>query len=217
MNGKMPHWNRRAHFSSSGFWEVVELPEIVDTCCLMLSLGRVRLFANPWTVAHQAPLSIGFSRKEYWSGLPFPSPGECSNPGIKPMSPALAGRFLITEPPGNLCLTSPCQKLRVKPIEDVEFPVDSWGPSENLVTNLDVLQGIDDWFREPVFLPSCYDAPNNTRIHLQLLLGVGPGVLKILQEALIQNRLHTRKGNESHPVDPWNFPQIKKRKRQSFA
>ena len=87
-----------------------------------------------------------------------------------------------------------------------------WRPSENLVTNLNVLQSIDDWFREPVFLPSCYDAPNNTRIHLQLLLGDGPGDLKIFQEALIQNRLHTRKGNESHPVDPWNFPPKLKKK-----
>ena len=47
------------------------------------SLSRVRLFATPWTVAHQAPLSMGFSRQEYWSGLPFPSPGNLPNPGIK--------------------------------------------------------------------------------------------------------------------------------------
>ena len=50
----------------------------------------------PWTVAHQAPLSVGFSKKEYWSGLPCPSPGDLPNPGIEPsslMSPALAGRF----------------------------------------------------------------------------------------------------------------------------
>ena len=52
-------------------------------------LSRVRLFATPWTVAHQAPLSVGFSRQEYWSGLPFPSPGDLPNPGIEPRSPAL--------------------------------------------------------------------------------------------------------------------------------
>jgi len=53
---------------------------------------------TPWTVAHQAPLSMGFSRQEYWSGLPFPSPENLPHPGIKPtsrVSPALAGSFLI--------------------------------------------------------------------------------------------------------------------------
>ena len=53
------------------------------------SLSRVQLFAIPWTVAYQAPLSMGFSRQEYWSGLPFPSPGEIPNPGIEPRFPAL--------------------------------------------------------------------------------------------------------------------------------
>ena len=52
-------------------------------------LSHVRLFAIPWTVAHQAPLSIGSPGQEYWSGLPFPSPGDLPYPGIKPMSPAL--------------------------------------------------------------------------------------------------------------------------------
>ena len=53
------------------------------------SLSRVQLFATSWTVAHQAPLSMGFSRQEYWSGLPFPSPGDLHDPGIEPTSPAL--------------------------------------------------------------------------------------------------------------------------------
>ena len=53
------------------------------------SLSRVRLFVTPWTVAHQAPPSMGFSRQEYWRGLPFPSPGDLPDPGIKPGSPAL--------------------------------------------------------------------------------------------------------------------------------
>ena len=64
----------------------------------MLSyLSHVQLFATPWTVVHQAPLSMGFSRQEYWSGLPFPTPEDLPNPGIKPtslMSPALASRLL---------------------------------------------------------------------------------------------------------------------------
>ena len=53
------------------------------------SLSHVRLFATPWTVAYQAPQSVGFSRQEYWSGLPFPSPEDLPHPGIEPGSPAL--------------------------------------------------------------------------------------------------------------------------------
>ena len=52
-------------------------------------LSRVQLFAIPWTVAYQALRSMGFSRQEYWSGLPFPSPGDLPNPGIESRSPAL--------------------------------------------------------------------------------------------------------------------------------
>ena len=65
------------------------------------SLSRVRLFATPWTVAYQAPPSVGFSRQECWSGLPFPSPGDLPHPGIKPGSPALWADALPSEPPGK--------------------------------------------------------------------------------------------------------------------
>ena len=65
------------------------------------SLSRVQLFATPWTVALQAPLSMGFSRQEYWSGLPFPSPGDLPDPGIEPRSPALQADTLTSEPPGK--------------------------------------------------------------------------------------------------------------------
>ena len=65
------------------------------------SLSRVRLFATPWTVAYQASPSMGFSRQEYWSGLPFPSPGKLSDPGIEPRSPALEEDTLTSEPPGK--------------------------------------------------------------------------------------------------------------------
>ena len=61
----------------------------------------VQLLATPWTVAHQAPLLMGFSRQEYWSGLPFPSPGDLPNPGIEPGSPALQVDTLSSEPPGK--------------------------------------------------------------------------------------------------------------------
>ena len=65
------------------------------------SLSRVLLFATPWTVAYQAPPSMGFSRQEYWSGLPFPSPGDLSNPGIEPGYPAFQADALTSEPPGK--------------------------------------------------------------------------------------------------------------------
>ena len=65
------------------------------------SLSRVRLFATPWTVAYQAPQSMGFSRQEYWSGLPFPSPADLPDPGIEPGSPALQTDVLPSEPPGK--------------------------------------------------------------------------------------------------------------------
>ena len=71
-------------------------------------LSRVPLFLTPWTVAYQAPSSMGFSRQEYWSGLPFPSPGDLPDPGIKLGSPALQADALTSEPPGKqnlkLCL-----------------------------------------------------------------------------------------------------------------
>ena len=70
----------------------------------MKSLSRVQLFATPWTVAYQAPPSMGFSRQEYWSGLPFPSPGDLPDPGIEPRSPALETDALTSEPPGKFIL-----------------------------------------------------------------------------------------------------------------
>ena len=67
----------------------------------MNSLSHVRLFATPWTVAHQAPPSMEFSRQEYWSGLPFPSPGDLPDPEIKPRSPTLKADSLPSEPTGK--------------------------------------------------------------------------------------------------------------------
>ena len=64
-------------------------------------LSPVQLFSTPWAVARQAPLSMGFPRQEYWSGLPFPSPGDIPDPRIEPRPSALAGRFFTTEPPGK--------------------------------------------------------------------------------------------------------------------
>ena len=65
----------------------------------MKSLCRVQLFVTPWTVTHQVPPSVEFSRQDYWSGLPFPSPGELPDPGIEPRSPALWADALPSQPP----------------------------------------------------------------------------------------------------------------------
>ena len=59
------------------------------------TLNHVQLFVSPWTVVHQASLSMEFSRQKYWSVLPFPTPGDLPSPGVKPMSPALAGGFSV--------------------------------------------------------------------------------------------------------------------------
>ena len=74
-----------------------------------MSLSRVRLFATPWTVAHQAPGSMGFSRHEYWSGLPFPFPGDLPNPGIEPVSPALLADALPSKLPGKQEVERTCK------------------------------------------------------------------------------------------------------------
>ena len=67
--------------------------------------SHVQFFGTPWTVARQAPLSVGFSRKEYWSGLPCPSPRDLPHPRIEPGSPALQADSLQSEPPGTLIQT----------------------------------------------------------------------------------------------------------------
>ena len=69
--------------------------------CVCQSFSGVRLFATPWTVADQAPLSMEFSRQEYLRGLPFPSPEDLTNPGIEPGSPSLQADSLLSEPPGE--------------------------------------------------------------------------------------------------------------------
>ena len=84
-----------------GFWDPLSYSEILLTihACVLSCFSCVQLFATLWTVAHQASLSMRFSRQEYWSGLPCPLPGDLPDPGVKPaslMSPALAGRFFTT-------------------------------------------------------------------------------------------------------------------------
>ena len=102
--GSWPQGSTHPKPSESNKW-----PSLVSYCSYYLLtifiakciLSRVWPFAAPWTEVHQAPLSMVFPREEYWSGLPFPPPGDLPKPGIKPTSPALAGRFFTTEPPGK--------------------------------------------------------------------------------------------------------------------
>ena len=84
------------------------------------SFSRVRLFANLWTVAYQAPLSMGFSREEYWSGLPFPSPGDLPYPGIQPGSPALQADALPSELPGKLTTIATLMVFAVHPLKQTQ-------------------------------------------------------------------------------------------------
>ena len=93
-------------FGDIKIWSILHkcIPLLIKSYCINYgyiycaqSLSRVWPFVTPWTVAHQAPLSMGFSRQEYQSGLPFPPPGDLLDPGIEPVSPVLAGRFFTTE------------------------------------------------------------------------------------------------------------------------
>ena len=91
----------------------VQVPEWL-TCVRVCLLSPVWLSATPWTGAHQAPLSMGFSKQDYWSGLSFPTPGDLPGPEMKPSSSTLAGRHFTTLPLGSqndCCMQS--QKLRI--------------------------------------------------------------------------------------------------------
>ena len=123
-------------------WHSHHTPLMMKFC--VLSLWVIQLFATPWIVARQTPLSIEFSRQEYWNGLPFLNPGDLPHPGIKPespMSPALAGGFFTTEPPGKpteaLCPSQSCTHLertschnfRASWANDATWFLSSWNQS----------------------------------------------------------------------------------------
>ena len=84
-----------------GFREQIKKPDLLPVllCYWAQLLSHIQFFVTTQTTAHQAPLSMGSSQQEYWSGLPFPPSGDLPDPGIKPTPPALAGRFFPTEPP----------------------------------------------------------------------------------------------------------------------
>ena len=90
------------------FWATRKIMYALKLCyslcmcsCILSHFSHCWLFATPWTVAHQAPLAVGFCRQEYWSGLPCPPPGDLPDPGIESTSPALQEDSLPTEPPGK--------------------------------------------------------------------------------------------------------------------
>ena len=86
------------HYLGLCILKILSFRKYVKVCvsCSVVSNSEI-----PWTAGHQAPLSMGFPRQEYWSGLPFPPPGDLPDPGIELVSPALAGGFFTTEPPGK--------------------------------------------------------------------------------------------------------------------
>ena len=102
------------------------------TLAKVKSLSRVWLFATPWIAAYQAPLSIGFSRREYWSGLPFPSPGDLPNPGTKPSSPAFQADSLPSEAPGRF----------IKSINALIHKLTFWINSKQIV---ELYDGLEIW------------------------------------------------------------------------
>ena len=81
------------------------------------------MFATLWTVARQAALSMGFPRQEYWSGVPFPSPGDLLNPGLEPTSPALQGRFFTAVPPGKPCNNTVMNLIFLTSLQPVRWTV----------------------------------------------------------------------------------------------
>ena len=118
--------------------------------CMLSCFSRLRLFSTLWTVAHQAPLSMGFFRQDYWSGLPCPPPGDLLDPGIEPGSPALQADSLPTETPGN-------PKSIFQPLYSSLFPEP---PCDWLNEEKSGQGGVRVWDRKKsfdylVFLPIC--------------------------------------------------------------
>ena len=123
-------------------------------------LSHVRLFAIPWTVAYRPPQFMEFSRQEYWSGLPFPSPWDLPDPGIEPGSPALRADTLPSEPPGkSIALQTTFEK---RPIES-GFQTDgkTFSSSHNkmkhkLNVHWDIIFHLSDWEQSQTFTVYCW-------------------------------------------------------------
>ena len=110
LSWKIPSTHTHTHTHTTHLNVCVVSSQDSPMCCAW-SLSRAWLFATFQTVAHQAPLPMGFSRQEYWSGLPCPPPGDLPNPGIVPRSPTLQADSLPSEPPGKplLCARYCCK------------------------------------------------------------------------------------------------------------
>jgi len=116
-------------YKSISIWEIYIAKNTVYIMCLKVkSLSRVWLFATPWTVAYQAPLSMGFSRQEYWSGLPFPSPRDIPNPGIEPRDCLLHCRQTLyrLSHQGSTLVTHKCLILQPHGLKPTRF-LFPWG------------------------------------------------------------------------------------------
>ena len=121
--GLLQGWGTECSSTCMGFFEGGHhyLHYLHHSLSEVKSLSRVRLFATPWTVAYQAPPSMGFSRQECWSGLPLPSPGDLPDPGIEPGLPALQADSLPSEPPSE-----------VKSLSRVQLFVTPWTPGSSI-------------------------------------------------------------------------------------
>ena len=111
------------------FWNlpVLKLSLHLYTAVFVYSLSCVQLFVTPWTVACQAPLSLGFSRQEDWSRLLFAPPGDLPHPGAEPTFPTLAGWFFSTEPPGkSSAMCNSCQFLYFLVLASIWFFKSVW-------------------------------------------------------------------------------------------
>ena len=109
--------NQKPHLPCSLLWSENLLPGSMSPFLSCAVLSRVQLFATPWTVARQAPLSMEFPRQVYYSGFPFPTPGDIPDPGIKSwslLSSALAGGFFTTRPLGKYTLSQQLLLISVK-------------------------------------------------------------------------------------------------------
>ena len=133
----------------------------VHVCC-SVAKSCVTL-CDPMDYNYQAPLSMGFSGQEYWSGLPFPPPGDLPHPGIKPTSPALRGRFFTTEPPGkyNLCVYSP------RLIKNVGTSTLNYTFSQNVVLWTSLLSF---WFSSEISFSILPIAPSHPPSHVSEVL-----------------------------------------------
>ena len=142
-----------------------------------------RLFVTLWTVAHQVPPSMGFSRQEYWSGLPFPSPGDLPNPRIEPRSPALQADALTVELPGkpkNTGVSSLSLRQKIFPSQEL---------NRGLLHCTWILYQLS-YQGSPKIFTICYS--KSLRVLFSHLVFNSPGIYFVCRRAI-----------SSHPLLPW--------------